>query len=276
MGRRLRPPSVERLSYRRDPIMSSRIRFDVLTLFPEIFSGYLEQSLLKLAIDRGLVDVRLWDFRNWATDRHRSVDDKPFGGGPGMLLSCQPVFDAVEAVQKDAPEPGQLVMRSPQGQPLVHSLVEDIAATPRVLLLCGRYEGFDERIREGLKPLEISVGDFVTNGGEVPAMLVIDSAIRLVPGVLGEENSYRDDSFAQPGRLEHPQYTRPREFRGMQVPDVLLSGNHEDIDRWRHEQSEHRTRERRPDLMSAAPNPDLTRYEKTQNQNQAQTTGLNR
>ncbi len=246
---------VDNTSLRRDSIMSSRIRFDVLTLFPEIFSGYLEQSLLKLAIDRGLVDVHLWNFRDWATDRHHSVDDKPFGGGPGMLLSCQPVFDAVEAVQADASEPGQLVMLSPQGQPLTHNLVEDLAATPRLLLLCGRYEGFDDRIREGLQPLEISVGDFVTNGGEVPAMLVIDSAIRLVPGVLGEETSHQYDSFAESPRLEHPQYTRPREFRGMHVPDVLLSGNHEDIARWRHEQSLSRTRDRRPDLLGSIPTP---------------------
>ena len=265
-------------SLRRDPIMSPRIRFDVLTLFPEIFSGYLEQSLLKLAIARGLVDVRLWDFRDWATDRHRSVDDKPYGGGPGMLLSCQPVFDAVEAVQADAPAPGRLVMLSPQGQPLTHKLVEELSATPRLLLLCGRYEGFDERIREGLKPLEISAGDFVTNGGEVPAMLVIDAAIRLVPGVLGKETSHRDDSFAESGRLEHPQYTRPREFRGMLVPDVLLSGNHEDIARWRHEQSVQRTSERRPDLLSSRPAPatsGLSDNDRTRN-TQTQMTGLNR
>ncbi len=231
-------------------IMSPQIRFDVLTLFPDIFSGYLEQSLLKLAIARGLVDVRLWDFRDWATDRHRSVDDKPYGGGPGMLLSCQPVFDAVEAVQADGAAPGQLVMLSPQGQPLTHSVVESVAATPRVLLLCGRYEGFDDRIREGLKPMEISVGDFVTNGGEVPAMLVIDSAIRLIPGVLGEETSHRYDSFAESGQLEHPQYTRPREFRGMEVPEVLLSGNHEAIAEWRETESHRRTAERRPDLLA--------------------------
>ena len=242
--------AVHEISSRCDPTMSTRIRFDVLTLFPEIFSGYLEQSLLKLAIAEGLVDVRLWDFRNWATDRHRSVDDKPYGGGPGMLLSCQPVFDAVEAVQADAEEPGRLVMLSPQGQPLTHELVETLAATPRLLLLCGRYEGFDDRIREGLEPLEISAGDFMTNGGEVPAMLVIDSTIRLVPGVLGEETSHRYDSFAESGLLEHPQYTRPREYRGMAVPDVLLSGNHEEIARWRHEQSMRRTSERRPDLLS--------------------------
>ncbi len=231
------------------------MRFDVLTLFPEIFSGYLQQSLLKAAIARGLVDIRLWNFRDWATDRHKSVDDKPFGGGPGMLLSCQPVFDAVEAVQADAAEPGQLVMLSPQGRPLTHKLVEQLAATPRLLLLCGRYEGFDDRIREGLSPLEISVGDFVTNGGEVPAMLVIDSVIRLVPNVLGEETSHRYDSFAESGLLEHPQYTRPREFRGMHVPDVLLSGDHQQIATWRQEQSCLRTRQRRPDLWTTTADP---------------------
>ena len=188
-----------------------------------------------------------------------------------MLLSCQPIFDAVEAVQADGPEPGRLVMLSPQGQPLTHKLVEDIAGTPRLLLLCGRYEGFDERIREGLNPLEISVGDFVTNGGEVPAMLVIDSAIRLVPGVLGEETSYQYDSFAESKLLEHPQYTRPREFRGMEVPDILLSGNHEEIARWRHEQSVQRTSERRPDLLSTDTGPTTAPPE-----TQLQMTGLNR
>ncbi|MFP6770520.1 MAG: tRNA (guanosine(37)-N1)-methyltransferase TrmD [Planctomycetaceae bacterium] len=228
------------------------MRFDILTLFPEIFSGYLQQSLLKAAIARGLVDVRLWNFRDWATDRHKSVDDKPYGGGPGMLLSCQPVFDAVEAVQADATQPGQLVMLSPQGRPLTHKLVEQLVASPRLLLLCGRYEGFDDRIREGLAPLEISVGDFVTNGGEVPAMLVVDSVIRLVPGVLGEETSHQYDSFAESGLLEHPQYTRPRKFRGMHVPDVLLSGNHQQIATWRQEQSSLRTRQRRPDLWMAS------------------------
>ncbi len=229
------------------------MRFDVLTLFPQIFDGYLQQSLLKLAIERGLVDVRLWDFRNWTADKHGKVDDKPYGGGPGMLIRCQPVFDCVEAVQKDAPEPGRLVMLTPQGRRLDQRVVEELAESRRLLLLCGRYEGFDERIRLGLKPLEISAGDFICNGGEVPAMLVIDTVIRLVPGVLGDETSSRYDSFAEAGLLEHPQYTRPREFQGMSVPEVLISGNHEEIARWRREQSLRVTRERRGDLLPEPP-----------------------
>lgn len=226
------------------------MRFDVLTLFPEIFDGYLGQSLLKLAIERGLVDVRLWNFRNWAQGERRNVDDKPYGGGPGMLICCEPVFDCVEAVQADAAEPGQLVMLSPQGQRLDQRLVEQLAESPRLLLLCGRYEGFDERIREGLQPLEVSAGDFIANGGEVPAMLLIDTVIRMIPGVLGDETSSRYDSFSESGLLEYPQYTRPREFRGMQVPDILLSGHHEEIERWRQQQSVKRTLERRGHIES--------------------------
>ena len=225
------------------------MRFDVLTLFPQIFDGYLLQSLLKKAIDAGLVDVRLWDFRNFTADKHGKVDDKPYGGGPGMLICCQPVFDCVEAAQRDAAEPGQLVMLSPQGRRLDQRLVEELAGHKRLLLLCGRYEGFDERIRTGLNPLEVSAGDFITNGGEVPAMLVIDTVIRLVPGVLGDETSHKYDSFAHAGLLEYPQYTRPPEFRGMKVPEVLLSGNHAQIARWRKEQSLKVTRERRQDLL---------------------------
>lgn len=218
------------------------MRFDVLTLFPELFESYLQQSLLKKAIDAGLVEVKLWNFRDWATDKRHSVDDKPYGGGPGMLICCEPVFHCVEAVQADGPEPGQLVMLTPQGRRLDQQLVRELAEHKRLLLLCGRYEGFDERIRLGLKPLEVSVGDFVTNGGEVPAMLVIDAVIRLVPGVLGDETSHKFESFAEAGLLEYPQYTRPQEFRGMKVPDVLLSGNHEQIARWRKEHSLRRTR----------------------------------
>jgi tRNA (guanine37-N1)-methyltransferase len=225
------------------------MRFDVLTLFPEIFTGYLQQSLLRRAIERGLVEVRLWNIRDFTADRHGKVDDKPFGGGPGMLICCQPVFDAVEAIQADAPEPGQLVMLTPQGRRLDQRLVEELAGHKRLLLLCGRYEGFDERIRLGLKPLEVSAGDFITNGGEVPAMLVIDTVIRLVPDVLGEETSSKYESFSDSGLLEYPQYTRPRVFRGMEVPEVLLSGDHERIARWRHEQSVKVTRERRGDLL---------------------------
>jgi len=226
------------------------MRFDLLTIFPEMFDSYLRQSLLNKAIERGLVTIKTWDIRNNTADKHQKVDDRPFGGGPGMLLCCQPVFDCVEAVQKDAAEPGQLVMLTPQGRRLNQKLVEDLATFPRLLLLCGRYEGFDERIREGLQPLEISAGDFITNGGEVPAMLVIDAVIRLIPGVLGDETSAKYDSFAprsQAGAwergVEYPQYTRPRDFRGMTVPDVLLTGNHQQIEAWREEQSRRRTRE---------------------------------
>jgi len=236
------------------------MRFDVLTLFPGIFDGYLQQSLLKLAIQRGLVDIRLWNIRDYSADKHQKVDDRPFGGGPGMLMCCQPVFDCVEAVladgrQPDMPtsetdQPAQLVMLSPQGRRLDHGLVMELTSHERLLLLCGRYEGFDERIRLGLKPLEVSAGDFVTNGGEVPAMLVIDTVIRHIPGVLGDETSSKYDSFAETGLLEYPQYTRPRTFRGMEVPEVLLNGDHVEISRWRSEQSLRRTRESRKDLLN--------------------------
>jgi tRNA (guanine37-N1)-methyltransferase len=231
------------------------MRFDILTLFPGIFDGYLQQSLLKLAIQRGIVDIRLWNIRDYSADKHQKVDDRPFGGGPGMLMCCQPVFDCVEAVQTAAPEaecpqPGLLVMLSPQGRRLDHNLVTELATHDRLLLLCGRYEGFDDRIRVGLKPLEVSVGDFVTNGGEVPAMLLIDAVIRHVPGVLGDETSSKYDSFAESGLLEYPQYTRPRVFRGMEVPDILLNGDHAEISHWRLAQSVRRTSEVRSDLLN--------------------------
>ncbi len=228
------------------------MRFDVLSLFPELFHSYLQQSLLKLAIEKQLVDVRLWNIRDWATDRHKSVDDTPYGGGPGMLIACPPVYACVEAVQADASPPGQLVMLTPQGRPLNQALVRELATYDRLLLLCGRYEGFDERIPQGLKPLEISAGDFICNGGEVPAMLIIDTVIRLVPGVLGDETSSKYDSFSEAGLLEYPQYTRPREFRGMTVPDILLSGNHGEIARWREQQSLERTRQRRGESTKPA------------------------
>ena len=228
------------------------MRFDVLTLFPEIFQGYLTQSILKLAIRRGLVDVRLWNIRDWAKGKHKTVDDRPFGGGPGMVLMPGPVFDAVEAVQADADTPGELILLTPAGERLTQSLVRELAGHPRLLLLCGRYEGFDERVRLGLRPREISIGDYVCNGGEVPAMVIIDTVIRLVPGVLGDEQSAADESHAQEGRLEYPQYTRPRVFRGMEVPEVLLSGDHGAIAKWRREQSELRSR-RRPAGPAAVP-----------------------
>lgn len=222
------------------------MRFDVLTLFPEMFPGYLGQSLLKLAIERGLVDVQLHNIRDHAEGKHKQVDDRPFGGGPGMVLMVEPVVACVEAVQAQAPQPGHLVLLTPQGRRLDQPLVRQLAEHDRLLLLCGRYEGFDERVREILEPEEISIGDFVLNGGEVAAMVVIDAVIRLVPGVLGDERSSEEDSFSTPeGLLEFAQYTRPREFRGHRVPDVLLSGNHQEIARWRREQSLLRTRRRR-------------------------------
>jgi len=226
------------------------MRLDVLTLFPEMFPGYLGQSVLARAIQRGLVDVRLHNIRDWSDDKHNTVDDRPFGGGPGMILKVEPVVEAVEAVQKMDDDPGHLVMLTPQGRRLDQAIVEELARHRRILLLCGRYEGFDERIRTILAPDEISIGDFVLNGGEVAAMVVIDAVIRLVPDVLGDEDSSGADSFSsRPRLLEFAQYTRPREYRGLEVPPVLLSGNHEEIAQWRKENSLARTQARRPDLL---------------------------
>jgi tRNA (guanine37-N1)-methyltransferase len=217
------------------------MRFDVLTLFPEMFQGYLSQSILKLALQAGKVDIHLWNIRDWAQGKHRSVDDRPFGGGPGMVIMPEPVFDAVEAVRRETPDPGLLVLLTPAGERLTQTLVRELAGHQRLILLCGRYEGFDERIRLGLRPREVSVGDYVCNGGEVPAMVVIDTVVRYVPGVLGDADSVAEESHSDPGRLEYPQYTRPRVFRGMAVPDVLVSGDHGAIARWRREQSEARS-----------------------------------
>lgn len=226
------------------------MRFDVLTLFPEIFSGYLTQSLLKLAIERELVSIHTHNIRDWAHNKHHSVDDRPFGGGPGMLLMPGPTIEAVESVQKLEDTPGRVVMLTPQGRPLNQRLVEELAGHSRLLLLCGRYEGFDQRVNDILEPEEVSLGDFVINGGEVAAMVVIDAVIRLVPGVLGDEDSGRFDSFSTGNRLlEFAQYTRPREFRGLEAPEVLLSGDHEQIARWREQSSRERTAKRRPDLL---------------------------
>ncbi len=220
------------------------IRFDVLTLFPGIFQSYLGQSLLEDAIKAELVQVHTWNIRDWTEDKHHRVDDRPFGGGPGMVLMTQPVVDCAEAVRARAEPPGRLVMLTPAGERLTQRTVEKLAAEPRLLLLCGRYEGFDDRVRQLLNPWEISIGDFVCNGGEVPAMVLIDAVIRLIPGVLGDEQSAADESHSEPGRIEYPQYTRPRNFRGLEVPEILLSGNHAAVAKWRREQSEKRTRER--------------------------------
>ncbi len=230
------------------------MRFDVLTLFPDIFSGYLGQSLLAKAVAGGLIEVHLHDIRMWSPDKHRKVDDRPYGGGPGMVLRVDCVVPCVEAVQGMAEPPGQVILLTPQGRRLDQAVVEELAGHRRLVLVCGRYEGFDERIRQLLAPDEISLGDFVLNGGEVAAMAVIDAVIRLVPGVLGDEDSSENDSFSGPLRwLECAQYTRPRVYRGLEVPAVLLSGNHEEIARWRREDSRRRTLQRRPDLVSERP-----------------------
>jgi tRNA (guanine37-N1)-methyltransferase len=228
------------------------MRFDVLTLFPEIFSGYLGQSLLAKAIKAGRVGVHLHDIRNWAKDKHRRVDDRPFGGGPGMLLMPAPVVECAEAVQAMGTEmpqgemPGHLVLLSPRGRRMDQAIVEELAGHKRLVLLCGRYEGFDQRIIDILRPEELSVGDYVLNGGEVAAMAIIDAVVRLIPGVLGDEESARQDSFSgKERRLEFAQYTRPREYRGHTVPEVLTSGDHGAVARWRAEDSRCRTEQQR-------------------------------
>jgi len=232
------------------------MRFDILTLFPGVFPGYLGQSLLDKAIQRGLVEVHLHDIRQWSNDKHQKVDDRPFGGGPGMVLRVEPVVECVEAVQQQGGTMGRVVLLTPQGRRLTQAVVEELAKQQRLLLLCGRYEGFDQRVIDILQPDEISIGDYILNGGEVAAMAVVDAVIRLVPGVLGHEDSNVDDSFSCGNRfLEFAQYTRPREYRGHEVPQILLTGNHEEIARWRREQSYERTKERRADLLDETGQP---------------------
>lgn len=226
------------------------MRFDILTLFPDMFPGYLSQSLLNKAIEKGLVEVHIHNLRDWANGPHRQVDDRPFGGGPGMILMVDPVVRAVEAIQQMADERAQVVLTTPQGRRLDQRTVEEMASSKRYLLLCGRYEGFDQRVIDILKPLEISIGDYILNGGEVAAMVMVDTLVRMVPGVLGHEESSIQDSFSRGNRmLEYPQYTRPREYRGLSVPEILLSGNHPEIEKWRNQQSLLRTRQRRSDLL---------------------------
>ncbi|HXD85834.1 MAG TPA: tRNA (guanosine(37)-N1)-methyltransferase TrmD, partial [Urbifossiella sp.] len=188
----------------------------------------------------GLIEVNRWNIRDWSREKHQKVDDRPFGGGPGMVLMAPPVIDCVEAVQAKAEQPGKLVMLTPAGERLTQRTVEKLAAEPRLLLLCGRYEGFDDRIRQLLNPWEVSAGDFICNGGEVPAMVVIDSVLRLIPGVLGDEQSAVDESHSEEGQLEYPHFTRPREYRGLEVPEILLSGNHQAIAQWRRERKRSR------------------------------------
>ncbi|MDP6115685.1 MAG: tRNA (guanosine(37)-N1)-methyltransferase TrmD [Planctomycetota bacterium] len=221
---------------------------DVLTLFPGMFEGVLSESILKIAREKGAIEVRLHNIRDYTENKHRKVDDKPYGGGPGMLMTPQPVVDTVEAVRGDDEE-AELIFLSPQGVRFNQKVAGELAGMKRLILVCGRYEGFDERILLALKPREISVGDYVLTGGEIPAMAVIDAVARLLPGVLGDPDSVSNDSF-QDDLLDFPQYTRPPEYRGLKVPDVLLSGNHQEISRWRSEQAIKRTRQKRADLLN--------------------------
>jgi len=230
------------------------VRIDVLTLFPEMFAPVIGASIPGRAAAAGLLEFHAHDIRAWTQDKHRKVDDRPFGGGPGMVMMCQPLVDAVEAVEKMDTRAACRVLLTPQGERLAQPRVEWFARQPRLILIAGHYEGIDERAIEELAPLEVSVGDFVMSGGEIPAMALVDAVTRLLPGALGHQQSAAEDSFSRrddEGRalLDCPHYTRPREWRGREVPEVLLSGDHAAIERWRHGRMVERTRERRPDLM---------------------------
>lgn len=224
------------------------LRFDVLTLFPEVFAPFLQASMTGIASQKGLVGYHLHNIRDYSLDKHHKVDDRPYGGGPGMVMRCEPVFACWEAVRDMAEPPGRLLLLSPVGRTFDQAMALDLSRSRRIILLCGHYEGLDERIHEGLPAEEVSIGDYVLGGGEPAAMVIIDATVRLVPGVLGDEMSAVDESFAD-GLLEYPQYTRPAEFRGARVPQVLLSGNHKEIEDWRREQARKRTRTRRADLL---------------------------
>jgi tRNA (guanine37-N1)-methyltransferase len=227
------------------------MRFDVLTLFPGIFTGFLAESIFRKTIDRQLLEVHLHDFRQWVTNKHQAVDDRPYGGGPGMVICPQPVVECVEEIRGRTADPGRLVLLTPQGRTWDQESAEEmVSSCSRVILICGRYEGFDQRVIDILQPEEWSLGDFILNGGEVAAMAMMECLIRLMPDVLGDQNSSVDDSFSSGNRLlEAPQYTRPREYRGQTVPDILLSGNHSAIAAWRAEQSLAKTGQRRSDLL---------------------------
>jgi tRNA (guanine37-N1)-methyltransferase len=221
-----------------------------------MFQGPLDGSILRRAQDKGVVSIAVHDLRTWTHDRHRVVDDVPYGGGAGMVLKPEPVFEAVEVIRR-GPD-STVIALTPQGLPFSQRLASELAVLPHLILLCGRYEGFDDRIPQGLNALELSIGDFVLSGGEIPALVVLDATVRLIPGALGDETSAVTDSFAT-GLLEHPHYTRPAMFRGMGVPPVLLSGDHQAIARWRRKQTLRRTRERRPDLLHLAALPESDR-----------------
>ncbi|MFU8771349.1 MAG: tRNA (guanosine(37)-N1)-methyltransferase TrmD [Anaerolineales bacterium] len=227
------------------------MHFDVFTLFPELFEPFINTSILQRACQRGLVQVSLHNIRAWATDRHQVTDDEPYGGGGGMVMKPEPIFAAVEEILGNPPQ-YPLILLSPQGRTLQQSLAQELANHERIGLLCGRYEGVDDRVRQYLVSDEISIGDYVLGGGEIPAMVIIDVVSRLLPGVLGDPKGAQDDSFAT-GLLEYPHYTRPAKFRQWDVPEVLLSGDHARIARWRREQALRRTWQQRPDLLMSAP-----------------------
>jgi tRNA (guanine37-N1)-methyltransferase len=221
------------------------MRIDVFTIFPAILEAPLRESLLGRAIAGGLLDVRVHDLRDWSSDRHRTIDDEAFGGGPGMVLKPEPIFAAVESLD---PDRGRVLLLSPAGRRLDQALVRELAAEEHLTLVSGRYEGVDERVVDGLPAEEVSIGDYVLAGGEVPALVVIEAVTRLVPGVIGKDESHERDSFSEPDGLDHPHYTRPAEFRGMVVPEVLRSGDHGAVERWRREAAREKTRRNRPDL----------------------------
>lgn len=226
------------------------MKYEILTLFPEMFTGVIGHSILKKAEEKKLVSYNVVDFRHFTENKHQKVDDYPYGGGGGMILTPQPIFDAIEAIKKQTPDSknSKVILLCPQGKRYTQKKAEELAKCDQLVFICGHYEGYDERIREHLVTDEISIGDFVLTGGELGAMVIIDSVTRLLPGVLGNETSAITDSFST-GLLEYPHYTRPVDFRGMKVPDVLISGHHKNINEWRHQQALKRTLERRPDLL---------------------------
>ncbi len=221
------------------------MKIDVLTLFPAMFAGPLDESIIRRAREAGLLDLKIHQLRDYAHDKHKTVDDRPFGGGPGMLLKPEPIFEAVERLKR---EQTRVVLLCPTGRLFSQAVAQELAQADDLLLVTGHYEGFDERVREQLADDELSIGDYVLTNGALPAMVLIDAVVRLLPGVLGDDDSSKDESFSQ-SLLEYPQYTRPAEFRGMKVPEVLLSGNHAEIAKWRSEHARLRTKERRPDLL---------------------------
>jgi tRNA (guanine37-N1)-methyltransferase len=227
------------------------MQFEVFTLLPEVFPPYLESSILQRARQRGLIDVRIYNIRDYTHDRHHTTDDTPYGGGGGMVMKPEPVFEAVEAVLGPPPIPIPVILLTPQGRVFTQRAAEEFSRHERIALLCGRYEGVDERIREHLVTDELSIGDYVLTGGELPALLVIDAVSRLIPGVLGDPTGAEDDSHSM-GLLEYPHYTKPAEFRGWKVPEILLSGDHGKIEKWRREQALIRTFRKRPDMLEKA------------------------